>query len=79
MKKKKAGKQSPLKKEKSSFLLRLNKELYRKDVIQKALSDDKDWVKETSAPGDYFYIRLKTPKIKDVFDWMNYLIYLHKA
>ena len=69
----------PLKQEKNSFILKLNKELYRNDIVQKALSEDKDWIKVTSSSGDYFRLRLKTSKIKDVLNWMNYLIYLHKA
>jgi len=68
-----------VKKEKNSFLLRLNKELYKKGIVQKILYEDKDWVEQASTSGDYFCIRLKTLKIKDVFELMNYLIYLHKA
>lgn len=69
----------PLKKEKSNFILKLHKALYRKDVIQKALSEDKDWIKQTSVCDDYICLRLTTSKISDVLSWMNYLIYLHKG
>lgn len=69
----------PLKKEKDSFILKLNKKLYRKDLIQKAVSEDKEWIDEAPASGAYFCLRLKTPSMDDVLNWMNYLIYLHKA
>ncbi|MEW5895210.1 MAG: hypothetical protein AB1650_05590 [Candidatus Omnitrophota bacterium] len=78
-KKKPAQSRLPLKKEKNSFILDLNKGLYRKNVVDKALAEDKDWIKEISKSDEYFHLRLKTSKIEDVFDWMNYLIYLHKV
>jgi hypothetical protein len=68
-----------LKDEHDRFVLKLNKELYRDDIVQKALSEDKDWIKEMPAAGNYFCLQLKTSDIDDVFNWMNYLIYLHKA
>lgn len=69
----------PLKNEKDSFVLKLNKELYREDVVRKALSEDSDWIKEDLKSDDYFCLQLKTSEIDDVLNWMNYLIYLHKA
>ena len=69
----------PLKKEKNNFILKLNKDVYRRELIQKAISEDKDWIKETSVSGHYCHLQLKTSKIKDVYNWMNYLIYLHKT
>ena len=69
----------PLTKDKNSFFLRLNKGLYRNDVVKKALSEDKDWVSEASADDNYFCLELKTTDIDDVLNWMNYLIYLNKA
>lgn len=68
----------PLKKEKNSFTLKLHKHLYRRDIIKKAVSEDKGWVKEMPVSGSYFRLKLATSKVEDVFDWMNYLIYLHR-
>ena len=57
----------------------MNKDLYRDGVIKKAVFEDKDWIKEVSSASDgYVSLRLKTSEAKDVFNWLNYLIYLHK-
>lgn len=69
----------PVRKEKDRFILRLNKKLYRPDILQKALSKDKDWIKQGATAGDYVCLGLKTSKLDDVLNWLNYLIYLHKV
>lgn len=81
MKNRQAGEMPALlKKEKNSFLLDLNTDLYRDDIVKKALSEDKDWVKAATArEKDHIRLRFNTADITDVMDWMNYLIYLHKV
>ncbi len=70
----------PLKKTKNRFILNLNRDLYRGDIVQKAIAEDRDWISETSRPkGSYVCLELKTSDRKDVLDWLNYLTYLHKA
>lgn len=70
----------PLKKVRNKFILHLNKNLYRDEVIKRAVSEDKDWIKVTpSANRGYVCLELKTLDTKDVLNWFNYLIYLHKG
>lgn len=69
----------PLEKGKNSFILRLNKDMYRDDIVQKAISEDKDWIKEVSKSGNYRCLSLKTSDLEDALSWINYLIYLHKG
>jgi len=77
--KKKKNSSFPLRKEKDSFILRLNKKLYNSDFLSKAISEDRGWVKEIPAADGYFSIKCYTLKIEDVLRWLNYLIYLHKV
>ena len=70
---------SPLTKKKDSFILKLSKKLYNISFIQKALAEDTDWIEEIETSDEYYRLQLKTSEIEDVFDWMNYLIYLQKG
>lgn len=69
----------PLTKENDNFILKLNQELYKNKIIQKALSEDNEWIKEEPASEGYFCLKLQTSSIEDVLSWVNYLIYLHKV
>lgn len=69
----------PLKKNDEGFLLRLNKALFREDIIQKAVVEDQDWVGEVSCADNYFCVQLKTRELDEALHWANYLIYLHKV
>lgn len=68
-----------IKRQKNSFLLLLNRGLYRETIIEKAITKDKGWVKKNPAQRTYFVVELKTGEKEDVLDWSNYLFYLHKA
>ena len=69
----------PLKKTKNRFILSLNRDLYRDDIVQKAILEDQDWISETAHPNhSYVCLELKTSNREDVLDWVNYLTYLHK-
>lgn len=67
-----------LTKQDTGFTLKLNKLLYREEVIQKALEEDKDWVEAQSASDIYHQLKFNTSDVEDVYNWMNYLIYLNK-
>lgn len=70
----------PLKKVKNRFILDLNKNVYKDEVVRKAVFEDKDWVKEVkSSNKSYVRLELKTSETKDVLSWFNYLIYLHRG
>lgn len=68
-----------LAKENNSFTLKLNKNLYRGEVVAKALDEDKDWVEQGPESRDYIRVKLNTTDIEDVLNWVNYLIYLNKG
>lgn len=70
----------PLKKIKNKFILSLNRDLYRDEIVQKAMSEDRDWVNEAPHSNSrYVRLKLKTSNLEDVLDWVSYLTYLHKA
>jgi len=66
-------------KENDSFVLKLNKEIYTQEVLQKALEEDKDWVEEIPSADNYYSVRLKTDDEEDVWNWASYLIYINKG
>ena len=68
-----------LSKEGNNFILRLNKNIYSFDIIQKALIEDKDWVEEIPELEQYFCVKLNTSDLEDVLNWANYLIYINKG
>lgn len=70
----------PLKKIKNKFILHLNKNVYKDEIVKRAVSEDKDWIKEMpSTDKGYARLELRTSDAKDVLNWFNYLIYLHKG
>ena len=70
----------PLKKARNKFILHLNKSLYKDEIVKQAVLEDREWVKEAaSSSRGYVCLELKTSDAKDVLNWVNYLIYLHKG
>ncbi|MCK5083975.1 MAG: hypothetical protein KAR31_13790 [Candidatus Omnitrophica bacterium] len=58
----------------------MNKSLYKDELVKQAVLEDRDWVKEAaSSSSGYVCLELKTPDTRDVLNWVNYLIYLHKG
>lgn len=69
------------KKGKNSFVLRLHKNLYKKEALERLLKEDKKSVRISSSPKekDFYFVELKTGRLKDVLEWSNYLFYLNKT
>ena len=67
-----------LTKTKNSYMLRLNKSLYKKSLVHKAIQEDSDWVCEHSDADGYLSVKLNSDDKGDVLEWVNYLTYLHK-
>ena len=68
----------PLTKTKNNFVVNLSRKVYRQDVIDRAVAEDKDWVSKKSGSGkNYVSIELQTTDEQDALNWLNYLIYLH--
>lgn len=68
-----------IKKAKDKFVLSLNKNLYKKDIVDRAVFEDKNWIRALSPTESHFCLELNTSNIKEVLDWANYLLYLDKA
>ena len=69
----------PIKKQENRFIVGLNKKMYRKDIVDKAVSDDKDWVRQLPIKGPYLRVELETKEEQEVLKWMNDLLYLHRV
>lgn len=66
-------------KARNSFILKINKNLYKNDAIAKAVNEDRDWVVSLPSTRQYTCIEFKTNDIKKVLEWSNYLLYLNKT
>lgn len=64
---------------KNSFILKINKSLYKSDVIAKAMEENKAWITKFPSQDQYACFELKTKDIEKVLEWSNYLIYLNKT
>jgi len=69
----------PLKKNNDGFLLKINKMLFKEEVVYKAVLEDQDWVGEVPSADTYLCVQLKTMELDEALNWANYLIYLHKV
>jgi len=69
----------PVKKLKDKFILNLNKNLYKKECVDKAAAQDKNWVRVLAPKGSYINVVLETNDVKEVLEWANYLLYLNKT
>lgn len=66
-----------LKREKDKFILKLHKDLYKKEVILKAFqSEGVDFSWNLGSSKDYHLVRIATKNPEDCLDLLNYLIYL---
>ncbi len=71
--------QPPLIKDAEGFIIKLNRTLYKEEIIKHAILGDEDWVNCFPLSDDYYQLRFETVHESDVLHWINYLIYLHKA
>lgn len=68
------------KKGKNSFVLKLHKDLYKQEPLDRLLKEDKGWVKELKTKDkSHRHCELKNAQLKDVLEWANYLFYLNKT
>lgn len=68
-----------IRKENDKFILKLNKTLYKKNILDKAVIEDRSWVRILDSKEKYTSLELKTQKLKEVLEWANYLLYLNRA
>lgn len=67
-----------LKRENDQATLRLHKNLYEKRIINTALKDEPDFIKEFHLRDDYYILKLNSSNKTDCLSFLNYLIHLHK-
>ena len=69
-----------IKKDKSSFILRLNSSLYDKDSVKQAFAKLKKEVGASLKEGEYFTIRINKSKDaeKQAYEFLNYVLKLMK-
>jgi hypothetical protein len=68
------------KKGKNSYTLKLHKDLYKQEPLERLLKEDKGWVRNLNAKDKaYYHCELKNAQLKDVLEWANYLFYLNKT
>ncbi|MBL7197985.1 MAG: hypothetical protein ISS47_07785 [Candidatus Omnitrophica bacterium] len=69
----------PIRKQRNSFIVQLNKALYKGEIVKRAIDEDKEWISLSKPVGRYLPVELKTQDLDDVLNWLNYLLYLHKS
>ncbi|MDD5020060.1 MAG: hypothetical protein PHH75_08090 [Candidatus Omnitrophica bacterium] len=68
------------KKGKNSYIIKLHKDLYKQEPLERLLKDDKGWARNLKAKDKiYHHCELKNAELKDVLEWANYLFYLNKT
>jgi hypothetical protein len=68
------------KKGKNSYIIKLHKDLYKQEPLERLLKEDKGWVRSLNAKDKtYRHCELKNAELKDVLEWANYLFYLNKT
>ena len=67
-----------VKKEKNKYFLYLNKNIYPRGLIQKAIKEE-DWVKKISLTQGYFILELNTKNQENVLELANYLLYAKRS
>lgn len=68
-----------IKKVKDKLLVRLNKEIYSRDLIDRAAKEETDSIMSIKQEGNYYLLELNVDGFKDYFDFLNYLIYLTRS
>lgn len=67
-----------VKKFKDIQLIKLNRALYPKDLIEKIKREEPNSIISLKSNNKYYILELKVDNFKDYFDFLNYLIYLNR-
>ena len=65
-----------IKKINNRILIRLNKDIYNKDLIDKAKKDEPASIFSITVQKNYYFLELNVDKFTEYFDFLNFLIYL---
>jgi len=66
-----------LENKKTCFILSLNKKIYKRRIIHKAVKEE-DWISLAPAKGQYFKVMMKTGKKEEALGFVNFLLYRHR-
>jgi len=67
----------PFKTEKNKVVLKLHRQLYKKNIINSAAKEEPDFIKNIVTGKKYYILELKKNRA-DCLSFLNYLIYSHK-
>jgi len=67
-----------VKRGKDRLSVRLNKELYKRELIERAARQEPNSVISINTQGKYYLVELKADDFGNYFDFLNYLIYLSR-
>lgn len=57
------------------LFVKLNKELYKRDAIERIKNQEPDSIISIRLKKNYYFLELKVDEFEDYFDFLNYLIY----
>jgi hypothetical protein len=63
---------------KNKVVLRLHKDLYRKEILERVKKEDPKSVVSLAIQGDYYLLDLCIDGFSDCLDFLNYLIYINR-
>jgi len=67
-----------LQKSGKGLFVRLNKELYPKELIESVIKEEPASIQSFNSQKDYYLVELKNAVGEDILDFLNYLIYLNR-
>ena len=67
-----------IKKFKDKIFIRLNKELYKKELIEKIEKEEPDSVVYLKSQKNYYLLELRVDNFSEYLNFLNYLIYLNR-
>lgn len=67
-----------LKKIKGRLLVKLNSDLYPRELIEKVKTEESDSVIFAAGEKGYYFLELKADDAQDYLNFLNYLLYLKR-
>ena len=67
-----------LRKSGNTFSVRLNKELYPRELLERAIKEEPQGIQSFNSQNNYYLVKLKNAESDDCLAFLNYLIYLDR-
>lgn len=68
-----------IKKSGKKLLLKLNSDLYEKDLFARVKAEHPEALLSLKKSGNYYFVDMQVDRFEDYFDFLNYLIYLSRS